>query len=236
MRRQLADAARAAATPLPAARRRDRPRRADRAARAHRRPRAAGAARGALARERSSSATPCLRPDRPAALVKGFIDALAAWDDELWVVDYKSDVLGAPTSAPRRSAGCASTTPSRRGSTRSPPIGCGGRRHRRPPVRVRAPRRGRAGARRRRHARRVERVARGDPAPGGVVTAPRTRATLRRALRRRARRRVPPPRHRRAHVRPRRRGASTSPEEWSPRTAGSAAWTRSRSACSCSRS
>jgi exodeoxyribonuclease V beta subunit len=26
-------------------------------------------------------------------LVRGFIDALVAWDDELWVVDYKSDVL-----------------------------------------------------------------------------------------------------------------------------------------------
>jgi len=32
----------------------------------------------------------------PAArgLVKGYIDALVAWDDELWVLDYKSDVLG----------------------------------------------------------------------------------------------------------------------------------------------
>ena len=27
------------------------------------------------------------------AIVKGFIDVLAAWDDELWVIDYKSDVL-----------------------------------------------------------------------------------------------------------------------------------------------
>jgi exodeoxyribonuclease V beta subunit len=27
-------------------------------------------------------------------LVKGFIDALVAWDDELWVLDYKSDLLG----------------------------------------------------------------------------------------------------------------------------------------------
>ena len=26
-------------------------------------------------------------------LVKGYIDALVAWDDELWVLDYKSDVL-----------------------------------------------------------------------------------------------------------------------------------------------
>jgi exodeoxyribonuclease V beta subunit len=27
-------------------------------------------------------------------LVKGFIDALVAWDDELWVLDWKSDLLG----------------------------------------------------------------------------------------------------------------------------------------------
>jgi exodeoxyribonuclease V beta subunit len=26
-------------------------------------------------------------------LVKGFIDGLIAWDDELWVLDYKSDLL-----------------------------------------------------------------------------------------------------------------------------------------------
>ena len=37
-------------------------------------------------------------PITPAAtatrgLVKGFIDALVAWDDELWVLDYKSDLL-----------------------------------------------------------------------------------------------------------------------------------------------
>jgi exodeoxyribonuclease V beta subunit len=29
----------------------------------------------------------------PRGLVKGFIDALVAWDDELWVLDYKSDLL-----------------------------------------------------------------------------------------------------------------------------------------------
>jgi exodeoxyribonuclease V beta subunit len=29
----------------------------------------------------------------PRALVKGFIDALVAYDDELWVLDYKSDLL-----------------------------------------------------------------------------------------------------------------------------------------------
>jgi exodeoxyribonuclease V beta subunit len=30
----------------------------------------------------------------PRGLVKGFIDALVCWDDELWVLDYKSDLLG----------------------------------------------------------------------------------------------------------------------------------------------
>jgi ATP-dependent exoDNAse (exonuclease V) beta subunit len=30
----------------------------------------------------------------PRGLVKGFIDALVAWNDELWVLDYKSDLLG----------------------------------------------------------------------------------------------------------------------------------------------
>ncbi|HEY5944506.1 MAG TPA: UvrD-helicase domain-containing protein, partial [Kofleriaceae bacterium] len=29
-------------------------------------------------------------------LVKGFIDVLVAWDDELWVLDYKSDLLAGP--------------------------------------------------------------------------------------------------------------------------------------------
>jgi exodeoxyribonuclease V beta subunit len=29
----------------------------------------------------------------PRGLVKGFIDGLVAWDDELWVLDYKSDLL-----------------------------------------------------------------------------------------------------------------------------------------------
>jgi exodeoxyribonuclease V beta subunit len=40
-------------------------------------------------------------PPSPAAptgplrgMVKGFIDALVAWNDELWVLDYKSDLLG----------------------------------------------------------------------------------------------------------------------------------------------
>ncbi|HET9990968.1 MAG TPA: PD-(D/E)XK nuclease family protein, partial [Kofleriaceae bacterium] len=37
---------------------------------------------------------------RPRGLVKGYIDALVAWDDDLWVLDYKSDVLaGDPVHA-----------------------------------------------------------------------------------------------------------------------------------------
>src|SRR5262245_1232791 len=31
--------------------------------------------------------------DPPRGLVKGFIDALVAWDEDLWVLDYKSDLL-----------------------------------------------------------------------------------------------------------------------------------------------
>jgi exodeoxyribonuclease V beta subunit len=31
--------------------------------------------------------------DPPRGLVKGFIDGLVAWDDDLWVLDYKSDLL-----------------------------------------------------------------------------------------------------------------------------------------------
>ncbi len=42
-------------------------------------------------------AIPALRAipahDPPRGLVKGFIDALVAWDDDLWVLDYKSDLL-----------------------------------------------------------------------------------------------------------------------------------------------
>ena len=49
---------------------------------------------GALAREVEFSYPVPSGPTGQRALVKGFIDALAAWDDELWVVDYKSDVLG----------------------------------------------------------------------------------------------------------------------------------------------
>ena len=37
-------------------------------------------------------------PGKPG-LVKGFIDVLVAWDDELWVLDYKSDVLADPEKA-----------------------------------------------------------------------------------------------------------------------------------------
>ncbi|MGE5186575.1 MAG: UvrD-helicase domain-containing protein [Acidobacteriota bacterium] len=38
-------------------------------------------------------------PGKPG-LVRGFIDVLVAWDDELWVLDYKSDVLADPARAP----------------------------------------------------------------------------------------------------------------------------------------
>ncbi|HEY0478235.1 MAG TPA: UvrD-helicase domain-containing protein [Kofleriaceae bacterium] len=38
-------------------------------------------------------AIPAEAAPAPRGLVKGFIDALVAWDDELWVLDYKSDVL-----------------------------------------------------------------------------------------------------------------------------------------------
>jgi ATP-dependent exoDNAse (exonuclease V) beta subunit len=38
-----------------------------------------------------------------SGLVRGFMDALIAWDDELWVLDYKSDVLaGDPMAAAER--------------------------------------------------------------------------------------------------------------------------------------
>ena len=38
-----------------------------------------------------------------SGLVRGFVDALVAWDDELWVLDYKSDVLaGEPVQAAER--------------------------------------------------------------------------------------------------------------------------------------
>jgi ATP-dependent exoDNAse (exonuclease V) beta subunit len=47
----------------------------------------------ALARE-VEFGYPIPGPDAPPrGLVKGFIDALVAWDDELWVLDYKSDLL-----------------------------------------------------------------------------------------------------------------------------------------------
>jgi exodeoxyribonuclease V beta subunit len=39
-------------------------------------------------------------PDAPErGLVKGFVDVLVAWDDELWVLDYKSDLLRDPSDA-----------------------------------------------------------------------------------------------------------------------------------------
>jgi exodeoxyribonuclease V beta subunit len=48
---------------------------------------------GAFAREVEFSYPAPPGAAGPRAIVKGFIDALAAWDDELWVVDYKSDLL-----------------------------------------------------------------------------------------------------------------------------------------------
>jgi len=36
---------------------------------------------------------PAVRRRAPRGLVKGFIDGLVAWDDDLWVLDYKSDLL-----------------------------------------------------------------------------------------------------------------------------------------------
>nr|HEX4313721.1 UvrD-helicase domain-containing protein [Kofleriaceae bacterium] len=47
----------------------------------------------ALAREVEFTFPVDARGARPDAVVKGFIDALVRWGDELWVVDYKSDVL-----------------------------------------------------------------------------------------------------------------------------------------------
>ena len=46
----------------------------------------------ALAREVEFT-FPVPGPAPTRGLVKGFIDALVAWDDELWVLDYKSDLL-----------------------------------------------------------------------------------------------------------------------------------------------
>jgi exodeoxyribonuclease V beta subunit len=48
---------------------------------------------GAFAREVEFSYPAPPGAAGPRAIVKGFIDVLAAWDDELWVIDYKSDVL-----------------------------------------------------------------------------------------------------------------------------------------------
>ncbi|MEZ4365938.1 MAG: UvrD-helicase domain-containing protein [Kofleriaceae bacterium] len=39
------------------------------------------------------------RPQAGAGYVRGYIDALVAWDDRLWVIDYKSDVLPQPSHA-----------------------------------------------------------------------------------------------------------------------------------------
>jgi ATP-dependent exoDNAse (exonuclease V) beta subunit len=40
--------------------------------------------------------------DVQRGFLRGFIDALVAWDDELWVVDYKSDLLGGDPAAAAR--------------------------------------------------------------------------------------------------------------------------------------
>jgi len=50
------------------------------------------ASASALAREQEF-AYPVPGASPPRALVRGFIDALVAYDDELWVLDYKSDLL-----------------------------------------------------------------------------------------------------------------------------------------------
>jgi len=59
----------------------------------------------ALAREVEFSyplpTTPGAPPGPCRGLVKGFIDALIAWDDELWVLDYKSDLLAGDDLAAR---------------------------------------------------------------------------------------------------------------------------------------
>ena len=55
-------------------------------------------------------------------LVKGFIDALVAYDDDLWVLDYKSDRLA--TTRRAHASTRTSTTACRRGCTRSRRTGC----------------------------------------------------------------------------------------------------------------
>lgn len=47
----------------------------------------------ALAREVEFGYPIPAKPGELRGLVKGFIDVLVAWDDELWVLDYKSDLL-----------------------------------------------------------------------------------------------------------------------------------------------
>jgi exodeoxyribonuclease V beta subunit len=50
-------------------------------------------ARGFAREVEFSYPLPALAGEPTRGLVKGFIDALVAWDDEVWVVDYKSDLL-----------------------------------------------------------------------------------------------------------------------------------------------
>lgn len=55
---------------------------------------------GANATARDAPGNSLPRDMRNSGLVKGYIDALVAWEDDLWIVDYKSDVLtGDPLGA-----------------------------------------------------------------------------------------------------------------------------------------
>ncbi len=93
-------------------------------------------------------AYPIPGPGRARGLVKGYIDALVAWDDELWVLDYKSDLL-AGESGPRR--GRSRTRPLRDPAAPVRARGRAGPRRAAPcrdAVRVRALRRRRRAARR----------------------------------------------------------------------------------------
>jgi len=47
-------------------------------------------------------AYPLALPDGRPAFARGYVDLLVAWDDQLWIVDYKSDAIGAQTAAEAR--------------------------------------------------------------------------------------------------------------------------------------
>jgi len=55
----------------------------------------------------------------PRGLVKGFIDGLVAWDDDLGCSTTRATCLPVTTSPRWRNAGCANAMPCRHGSTRS---------------------------------------------------------------------------------------------------------------------